>query len=167
MFMLLFVAIIQITLNNTNYLKHRLIALQWIENDDPVNKTEVDHRNKHRDDNHIDNLHWVTRSENNLNITGRRYIKYEYIDDIPDDSVIVDFYETRNIYHEFEHGRYYYYYDEETDEDIFYGKIDDDLYRRLHININKSGTQFVRCNDIDNKAVSIYINKFKRQHDLI
>ena len=121
----------------------------------------------YRSDYHINNLRWVTPNQNQLNRTGRRDIKYEYIDDIPDDSVVVDFYETRNDFHEFESGRYYYYYDEELNEDIFYGKIKDDLYRRLHINTTKNGFQYVSMNDINNKRVCVYINKFKQQHDLV
>lgn len=36
------------------YQKHRLVALQWIDNDDPTTKIEVDHINKDRTDYHID-----------------------------------------------------------------------------------------------------------------
>ena len=158
---------IQVNLNRDCYGKHVVIATQWIDNDDPEHKTQVDHRNKHRDDNRIENLRWVTRSKNNLNKSVHKGVVYEYFDDIPEESMVVDFYETRNGYHEFDEGRYYYYYDEESDEDVFYGKVDDDLYRKLHINILKNGTRYVNCRDIDNKQVAVCINRFKRQHDLI
>ena len=81
--------------------------------------------------------------------------------------MVVDFYDTRTDHHEFNEGRYYFYYDEELDEDIFYGKVTDELFRKLHINKNKSGNKFVSLKDINNKSVSVYVNRFKRQHDLI
>ena len=44
------------------YLVHRLVALAFIPN--PDNKPEVDHINKNRIDNRIENLRWVTSKEN-------------------------------------------------------------------------------------------------------
>ena len=44
---------------------HRLIAMAYIVN--PDNKLEVDHINRHRSDNRISNLRWVTHSENGQN----------------------------------------------------------------------------------------------------
>lgn len=44
---------------------HRLVAIAFIYN--PKNKPEVDHINTIRNDNRVENLRWVTRSENLLN----------------------------------------------------------------------------------------------------
>lgn len=41
---------------------HQLVAAAFISN--PLNRTEIDHKDNDRANNHIDNLQWCTRSEN-------------------------------------------------------------------------------------------------------
>ena len=43
---------------------HRLVAETFIVNDDPVHKTDVDHKDGNKSNNHVSNLEWVTRSDN-------------------------------------------------------------------------------------------------------
>ena len=65
---------IQVGLNKNgkrkNMFIHRLIALHYIPN--PKNKKEIDHIDNIKSNNNIENLRWVTHSENNRNksITG-------------------------------------------------------------------------------------------------
>jgi hypothetical protein len=47
--------------------RHRLLALQFISNDDPINKIQVDHIDRNKSNNSLDNLRWVTPSQNMRN----------------------------------------------------------------------------------------------------
>jgi len=63
--------IISLTANGIqhSYKVHRLVALAFIPN--PDNKPQVDHINRIRTDNRVENLRWATRSENNINVPTR------------------------------------------------------------------------------------------------
>tara|TARA_R110000823_G_scaffold266995_1_gene387041 strand:+ start:231 stop:746 length:516 start_codon:yes stop_codon:yes gene_type:complete len=50
-----------------NKVIHRLVALTFIPN--PKNKPCIDHKNRIRTDNRLENLHWVTKKENNQNVS--------------------------------------------------------------------------------------------------
>ena len=60
---------IVISLGKKRKRMHRLIAVTWIPNDDPSNKTTVDHINRVRDDNRVINLRWASKKQQNLNKT--------------------------------------------------------------------------------------------------
>ena len=146
-------------------LKHRLIAEQFLPN--PDNLPQIDHINHNRQDNRIENLRWVSGSTNLFNRASYSAVQYEFVDDLPEDAIVIDFYETKTERREFELNKYYYYYNEDSNEDLFYGRIDDNMYKILYINTQRDGTRFVSLRDIYNRKVSVYINRFKYQHDLL
>ncbi len=148
----------RIKIGNKIIRKHILIAKQFIPNDDPEHLTEIDHINHDRTDYHIENLRWISHTDNQKNriksTSGN--ITYEYVDEIPDDSIVIDKYNT----HEFE----FYYYSESTDKFYFYNGHQ---YRILYVNEMKStGALYVIMMSTNNKNVKICINKFKKLYDI-
>lgn len=146
----------RVKLNSHDYRKHFLIAKQFIPNDDPELKNQIDHINRDRTDNHLINLRWVTQSENNKNKSSNNGIEYKYVDDINEDAIVVNDYGK----HEFSN----YYYDEKTDKFYWFNGRQ---YKELHINEDKNGSKFVNMMNKNNKEVRIYYEKFKRLYDLI
>ena len=145
----------RLRLNQNKYLKHVLVAKQFITNDDPEHKTQIDHINKNRTDYHLSNLRWVSPTANQQNKSSHLHIQYEYIDKISDESIIVDEYNN----HQFTD---YFFYD-----DVFYF-FNGVQYRKLYINTDKrNGSLFVIMKDNDGKNVNVYYSKFKRLHDLL
>ena len=131
------------------YLKHRLVAKQFIEN--PNNYAYVDHINRNRLDNRIENLRWCSASENSKNKSSTHGVEYEFFDDIDDEAVVVTDYGQ----HRFEN----YYYVPDEDSFYFYNGV---KYRRLHINEMKNGSLYVYVMNTENKHVKIYLSKFKK-----
>ena len=144
---------VHVSLNRVLYKKHRLVALHFLPNDQPLIKTDIDHINHDRTDFHLENLRWVSRKENNLNKSSFKGVEYEYIeyDDMPDDLVEVR-----------DYGKYSfedYYYSPETNRFYFDTGVN---LRVLHINFNKYGSAFVYARNTENRSTSIMFTKFKR-----
>ena len=86
-----------VALNRKLYLKHVLIMKQFVENPDPKHLTQIDHINQVKTDNRLENLRWVSPSENLRNKT--RYHNFngevfdaEYVDELPEEAIQVEEY---------------------------------------------------------------------------
>ena len=148
---------VKVKLNGNDCLKHRIIAKQFLFNDDPVNKTDVDHINHDKTDNHIENLRWVSHSENQLNKSSNRGVVYEFIDELPNDCVIIDHYNQ----HLFDEHIFF-----SVSENQFYKEAAPSYYRIMHQNIKSKNTRIVQVKSTLNKRVDISINKVIQNLDM-
>ena len=146
-----------VTLNAKTFLKHRLIAIQFIPN--PDNLPMVDHMNRNKADNRIENLRWVSNQENQLNRKKSKNIEYEFVDSLPDDLTI-------EIEHYGNHNFEFYYFNQEDNNFYFFNGIQ---YRKLYIKEapNRINLLYVTMISKENKKVNVYINKFKKEYELI
>ena len=145
----------EITLQHKRYRLHRVVAEQWIENDDPENKIQVDHINHDRGDNRIENLRWCTRSENMKNKSKHNGIIYEYIEELSDEAFEVTEYNK----HEFEDLWF------DPDSNCFY-YYTGAAYREIHYEKRNDYALRIRVPDINHVITSISLSKFKKVYNL-
>lgn len=82
-------------------LHQRIVALQWIENDDPEHKTVVHHIDGNTHNNSRDNLQWVSQSDN-IKMRGPYSLQdHVFINDLPPNAVCLGLYGGHN------YSRYY------------------------------------------------------------
>ena len=142
-------------LNGKHYYKHRLIAGQWIPN--PDNLGDVDHIDHNRTNNDISNLRWVSHKQN-MNNKGRTNNgrEVEYIQTLPDDTLLVEHYSKWNF------------------ENLFFCINNDRFYIWNGINyriiepclINNGMSYVIGATDTNNTRHLIYYTKFKKQYNL-
>ena len=145
---------LRVVLNNKHYLKHRLIAQQWLPN--PEGLPCIDHKNHIRTDNRLENLRWVSYIENNNNLgktwTGR---KIEFVQELPDDVIVVN-----------QYGRYHFngYY---FANDVFYKDTGNGNYRIIPWHYRQSKNYYdVALTDENTIARTISKNVFYRLYGL-
>jgi hypothetical protein len=90
-------------LGGKSVFKHRMIALQWIDN--PENKPQIDHIDRNKTNNRINNLRWATAKENADNKTLVKQNTAKYLDDLPEKVHEIE------EYQDYEFDRYYYDYE--------------------------------------------------------
>ena len=139
-------------LNNIPNYKHRLIAIQFIINDDPINKIEVDHIDRDKTNNHINNLRWVSRSDNNRNRASYTRQKIIHVDKLPDDWVPFELYS----------GIEFEGYSYSPSEDKFY--YDNGAKIRIQNLTDLNGYKMFKARDITGKYRAILVDKWKRDN---
>ena len=97
----------KLNINGKLLLKHRLIGFQWIENEDPQTKTQIDHTDRNKLNNHAENLRWTSPSENLKNKDKVVRRRNEYLDQLPQNAIQVRDFEDIRL------DRYYYDVDNE------------------------------------------------------
>ncbi|CAL6096404.1 Conserved_hypothetical protein [Hexamita inflata] len=138
--------------NNKRFTKyvHRLLAEAFIPN--PLGLPEVDHSSNQRNDNNLKNLRWVSRSENqkNKNRNGRNDDLFEFVDNLPEDAVEVEFYSGHELQD--------FYYSESQNKMFFNNGI------RIRILIPRIQGKclYYLCFDRFNKRVSISLTRLQK-----
>lgn len=130
------------------YYKHQLVASQWIENDDPKTKTQIDHINRNKTDNHIENLRFVSPSQNCLNRGSINGEEFEFVDKLSDEAIEIDEYHDNVFNH--------YFYDPKHDS-VFLYNVDTHKYRKL---IPRNGQLNMRDTTGENRKVNMKKLKF-------
>ena len=133
-------------LNEKTFLKHRLIAIQFIPN--PDNLPQIDHINHNRTDNRINNLRWVSNEQNTNNMsisqTGR---KIEYVQELPDEVIVV------NQYKDYHFENYYFA------NDVFYKDTGNGDYRIVPWIKRKDRKNTWKVSLIDTNTITRNISK--------
>lgn len=81
---------VNVPIRNITTLVHRLVAEAFIDN--PQGYTEIDHVNRDKADNRVENLRWVTHSENMRNSTMHK-VRSSWKDIVAEDLTTGDIYE--------------------------------------------------------------------------
>lgn len=136
---------VYVRMNDKQKRKHIIVAKQFIFNDDPEHKTEVDHVNGDKTDYHIENLRWTTHKENMRNRHSHKGIAYEFIDELPDD--------TEELIAYGNHELDGYYINTRCKE--VYRQITENSYRKLELIIT-SKERYYCATSVENKYIHLF-----------
>ena len=142
---------VRVNLNGRIYSYHRILARHFIPN--PNNLPQVDHIDRNKTNNSIENLRWVSASENRRNRTMRPYGRYEYLNTAPNDLIEIIRYD------DFEYPTNKYFFCGEND--IVVMRINDHKWLLL-AQTTHNGYLRINMKDINGRNHQIYMHKLIR-----
>ena len=143
---------VQLHLDGTKtYFVHNIIAHHFIMNDDET-KTEIDHKDRDRTNNRIENLRYVTKSENMRNRTKYTYGEATYFNELPDGAVKINTYGKHNFDDLYYHNDKFYFWN-------------GNQYRVVHT-FFQNDTDCIRVPSSSGKKAFITVKNLKRLYHL-
>jgi hypothetical protein len=142
----------RIYLTGREYMVHRLIGDQFIPN--PHNLPQIDHINHDRGDNRIENLRWSTQETNMRNLSYKRDIEYEYVDELPENAIGIISYKHHQLIPGYFYCNNHYY---------FYNGV---KYRILHVVVKDGKYSMVHMRSTEHKNIGLCPEHFKRENNL-
>ena len=128
-------------------LLHHIIVKLFIDKNYDSSKFEVDHKNRNKQDNSIENLAIVSKIENQRNRSTHKGKEFNFVDDIGKSSLVIN--AEAQIYYSLDLDKFYMYINQN-------GK-----YKELHVILHKGKYPCISyC--FNNKRNMLSINKFKK-----
>ena len=139
---------VRVRLNGGTYRLHRILAKHFIPN--PNNLPEVDHVDRNPLNNSIDNLRWISRSENARNRTVTAYGRREYLNTAPNDITEI------RTFNDVEYGENKYFFCFENDRVV--RRFNDHKWQYLSEN-RTSGYLRIHMCDINGRYHNLCMHK--------
>ena len=137
-----------VTLNGVKYYYHRILAKHFIPNPDDL--PEVDHADRDKINNSLENLRWVSKSENLSNRSKYTLQKREYMDHAPNDIIEI------RIFNDFEYPENRYYFCGENDRVVL--RVNDHKWQWL-AQTPHHGYLRINMRDINGRKHQVYVHK--------
>ena len=132
-----------------NIFYHVILVKMFINPNFDSTKEEIDHKNCDKNDNSIENLCVVSRSENCRNQSSKNGKKFNFVDNIGRSLTIN---EDAKIYYSLDLDKFFMYINQTN------------KYKELHENLHR-GYPYIRYK-YNNKGHNFSINKFKKIHNI-
>ena len=139
---------VKIKLNGRTYRLHRILAKHFIPNPDDL--PQVDHIDRNSLNNSLENLRWISASNNGRNRGRYTQQKREYLHDPPNDIIEI------TEYNDFEYPPNKYFFCGENDKVVL--RINDHRWQYLN-QTPHNGYLKINMKDINGQKHNIYVHK--------